>query len=188
VITGNPSIFAIESKISQAFERLSSLGLGSFTIRIKGFRYGVYEPDATLLGCSLDEVQRRLRDRGNHVTPFTDGHAGSIADAFRQSIYGEAYGTSYLGMSTEEFAEITRLSRITWAPDGDEAFDDSSYVLQFDSDEQVRLVAFKLGAEGRYDPSTLADLWIESDQFYEVLRRWSQDVLAEWKSLPKVKD
>lgn len=188
MITGNPSIFAIESQISQAFERPSSLGLGSFTIWIKGFRYGVYEPDATILSCSLDGVRRRLRDRGNHVTPFTDGHAGSIADAFRQSIYGEAYGSSYPGMNPEEFAELTRLSRITWAPDGDEAFDDSSYVLQFNSDEHVRLVAFELGADGRYDPSTLADLWIESDQFYEVLRRWTQDFLAEWKSLPKVKD
>ena len=68
MITGNPSIFAIEPEISQAFERLSSLGLGSFTIRIKSLRYGRYEPNATLLGCSPDEVQRRLRDRRNHVT------------------------------------------------------------------------------------------------------------------------
>lgn len=88
----------------------------------------------------------------------------------------------------EEFAEITRLSRITWAPDGDEAFDDNSYVLQFDSDKQVRVIAFKLGADGRYDPWILADLWIESDQFYEVLQRWAQDFVAQWKSLPKVKD
>ena len=29
------------------------------------------------------------------------------------------------------------------APDGDEAFDDGSYVLQFDVGDRVRLIAFK---------------------------------------------
>jgi hypothetical protein len=36
---------------------------------------------------------------------------------------------------------------ILWAPDGDAAFDDGSYILQFDVDERVRLIAFK----GRQD-------------------------------------
>jgi len=188
MIVGNTSTFAIESQMAQAFERLSFRALGSFTILIDGHRYGVYEPDATLLAVSFDEVQRRIRHRGNHVTPFTDGDPGSVADAFRAAIYGEEYGSPYPGITAQEFANITHSSQITWAPDGDEAFDDGSYVLQFDSDGRVRLIGFKTGVNGRYDPSTLKDLWLESDQFYGVLHRWRADFLAEWKSSPKVKD
>jgi hypothetical protein len=52
----------------------------------------------------------------------------------------------------------------------------------------VRLVAFKTRQDGRYDPPTLKDLWLESDQFYGVLHRWQADFLAEWESLPKAED
>ncbi len=34
-------------------------------------------------------------------------------------------------------------SKLMWAPDGDEAFDDGSYVLQIDSGSLVRLIGFK---------------------------------------------
>lgn len=53
MIVGNPSTFAIESQITRAFERLSFRAPGSFTILVDGFRYGVYEPDATLLAVPL---------------------------------------------------------------------------------------------------------------------------------------
>jgi hypothetical protein len=75
---------------------------------------------------------------------------------------------------------------IQWAPDGDEAFDDGSYVLQFDVGGEVRLIAFKRGPDGRHDSSTLNDLWIASDEFYAVLRRWRDSFTEEWAALPKV--
>jgi hypothetical protein len=188
MIIGNPSIFALESHIEEAFERPSSRPLGSFTILVDGYRYGVYEPNATLLAVSFEEVQRRIDRRGTHLTPISHAGAGLIADAFRAAIYGEEYGSPYPGMTSEDFADIVHSSRIDWAPDGDEAFDDGSYVLQFDSENRVRLIAFKTRPDGRFDPSTLKDLWIESEQFYDVLHRWQADFLAEWESLPKVKD
>jgi len=188
MIVGNPSTFAIESQITQAFERLGSRALGSFTILIEGFRYGVYEPDATLLAVSFDEVQRRITRRGSHITPFTDAEAGVIADAYRAAVYGEQYGSSYPGISLEDFAFSVFSSRITWAPDGDEAFDDGSYVLQFDADTRVRLIGFRTRPDGRYDSSTLKDVWLEGEQFYGVLHRWHASFLAEWESFSKVKD
>ena len=45
---------------------------------------------------------------------------------------------------------------IVWAPDGDEAFDDGSYVLQVESGDQVRLIAFVGTPDFLYDPSSLA--------------------------------
>jgi hypothetical protein len=188
MIVGNPSQFAIESQTTQAYERLSSRALGSFTILIQGFRYGVYEPDATLLAVSVDEVQRRISRRGSHITPFTDAEPGVIADAYRAAVYGEEYGCPYPGITLEDFASHIFSSRITWAPDGDEAFDDGSYVLQFDADTRVRLIGFKTGPDGWCDPSTLKDVWLEGDQFYGVLHRWHVDFLAKWESLPKIKD
>jgi hypothetical protein len=59
---------------------------------------------------------------------------------------------------------------------------------KFDAGDQVRLVAFKLGEDGRYDPSTLNDIWVANDRFYEVLQRWRDNFLAEWASLPKSDD
>src|SRR5580700_10908121 len=84
VIIGDPSVFAIESGITQAYDRLSQRALGFFVIPVGGRRFGVYKPDATMLGCSFDTVQRRIAERGTHTASFaneTDG--GRIADAFR---------------------------------------------------------------------------------------------------------
>ena len=44
-----------------------------------------------------------------------------------------------------------------WAPDGDEPFDDASYVLQFDVKDRVRLIAFKSSEGYLHDPATLSD-------------------------------
>ena len=141
MIIGDQSTVAIESHVSQAFHRLSFRALGSFTIHVDGLRFGVSDPDATMMALSLEEVERRIRDRGTHITPFTNGGAGTIADAYRYAFYGEEYGSGYPGMTVQTFASAIRSGHIQWAPDGDEAFDDSSYILQFDDGDQVRLLA-----------------------------------------------
>jgi len=156
-------------------------------IHVKCCHYGVCEPEATMLACSLDAVERRISDCGSHTTAFaTELDSGQIADAFRSVFYSEEQSESYFGMTAADFAEAISSKHIQWAPDGDEAFDDGSYVLQFDVDDQVRLIAFKRGPDGRHDSSTLSDLWIASDEFYAVLRRWRDSFTEEWAALPKV--
>jgi hypothetical protein len=59
----------------------------------------------------------------------------------------------------------------TWAPDGDEAFDDSSYILQFDIRNQVRLIGFK-SSNFVPDPSTIRDLWVSAFDYYSLLEDW----------------
>ena len=56
---------------------------------------------------------------------------------------------------------------------GDAAFDDGSYVLHCDCDDKVRLIAFKSGHFDLYDESTLQEVWVSSDLFYEILAKWS---------------
>jgi Immunity protein 42 len=187
MVIGDPSVFAIESAISQAYDRLSFRGLGYFVIHVKCRRYGVCEPEATMLACSLDAVERRISDRGCHTTAFaTELDAAQIADAFRSVFYAEEQSESYFGMPAANFAETISSKHIQWAPDGDEAFDDGSYVLQFDVGGQVRLIAFRCGPDGCHDSSTLSDLWIASDEFYALLRRWRDSFTEDWAALPKV--
>lgn len=121
------------------------------------------------------------------MTPFTDGEAGVIADAFRAAVYGEEYGKPYPGFALDQAAQIFISSRICWAPDGEETFDDGSYVLQFDSGSRVRLIAFTLREDGKYDPPTLTDIWLESDHFYGVLQDWRSRFLGDWELLPKTR-
>jgi hypothetical protein len=47
---------------------------------------------------------------------------------------------------------------LCWASDGDEAFDDGSYILPFDLRERVRLIAFKCGENGLHAPPSLRDV------------------------------
>ncbi|QDU54111.1 Imm42 family immunity protein [Aeoliella mucimassa] len=185
MIAGNPSTFAIESNITQAYEQLSWLALGCFVIHISGRRYGVFKPDATMLACSFDEVGRRISSRGNHTVPFSELDAGEIALAFSGALYASNPEQYYFGIALPTFYDMIHASRVVWAPDGDEAFDDGSYVLQFDFEAHVRLIAFKSGQESLYDPVTLSDIWLEADNFYSILSQWHDNFSSEWGSMPK---
>lgn len=182
---GDTSVFAIESEITRAFERLSFRGLGFFVIHVTGQSYGIKSPGQTMLACSFDRVGTRLVARGSHVTPFAEAAAIDIANAYNSTIYLDTNGNEiYFGMSEAQFAEKLQANSLVWAPDGDEAFDDHSYVLQFDVGDRVRIIAFKR-PESLVDPTTLREVWFSSDIFYNTLRRWREAFLIEWESLPK---
>jgi len=188
MIIGNPDLFAIESVITEAYERLGLRGLGYFVIHVAGGNYGVKEPDATMLACSFDEVGRRLAERGSHVPIFPiDANAGEIAHAFIRTGYTICEeGEQFFGMSAPQFREATK--RLEWAPDGDAAFDDGSYVLQVEDAKNVRLIAYVSTPEYAYAPATLREVWLSSEVFYETLRSWRDCFEAEWVSAPKVSD
>jgi hypothetical protein len=187
MMIGNPAIFAIESEISRAYERLGFRALGFFVLHVGGHRYGVYEPQATMLANSFDVVQARIAFRGKHVAPFaTEPDAGAVADAFRNAIYADEQEESFFGVPLAKFCNLVhQKSHLVWAPDGDEAFDDGSYVLQFDVDSRVRLIAFKSDEDYRHAPSSLSNVWLPADDFYNVLQKWHNAFEAEWVSAPK---
>src|SRR5579863_7178603 len=102
--TGDPSVFAIESEITRAFERLSWRGLGFFVIHVAGQVYGIRSPGQSMLACSFDEVANRISGRGSHQAPFAHAAALDIANAYTSAIYldgGE--NETYFGMSEDQF-------------------------------------------------------------------------------------
>jgi hypothetical protein len=190
MIIGNPSIFAIESKISIAYEQLNFLALGFFAIHLGNKIYGTRSHDSTMLACSSDAVQQRIAQRGKHIAPFApDSNAGLVADAFRSAIYGDRQDDQYFGIPAEEFSGYfsQHSADCMWAPDGDEAFDDGSYILQFDINDRVRLIAFRCFEESIYhNPATLSDVWLPADEFYRILQQWHEKFELNWQESPKV--
>lgn len=143
------------------------MALGFFVINIMGRSYGVREPNATTLGASFNEVGRRIAGRGSHSLPVVmEADAGSVAFAFRSVAYGRpAENELFFGMAAEQFRDAIYSNQLLWAPDGDEAFDDGSYVLQVESLDQVRLIAFVGKPDVGFDPSSLRDLRLSGDEF-----------------------
>jgi hypothetical protein len=173
MIVGDCRVFAIESKITDAMESPSQLALGSFVIHVGGRAFGVKEPDASMLGCSFNEVEHRLKRRGTHLLPLlTDVTAADVAAAYLDAIYRDNPRTDYFGLSQHQFAEALHSSGSIWAPDGDEAFDDGSHILQFDAASRVRLVAF-LNTESPDDlRGTISEQWMDADLFYAIVSAW----------------
>jgi hypothetical protein len=182
MIVGDPSVFAVESAFDYALERLSLRGVGFFVIHVAGCCYGVKSPDATALANSLDEVEGRISEQGTHIADFAQADAFSIAVAYTTAIYLEHSEHSFFGMSEDQFRKA--ILRAQWAPDGDEAFDDGSYVLQFDVDDRVRMIAFK-SPDAFVDAGSVREVWLAADTYYGTLREWRDKFIAEWKALPK---
>ena len=193
MIVGYKPNFAIESSISTAYERLSFLALGFFVIYLGGRCFGVRSDDASLLACSYGEVKDRITNRGKHTAPFaTEVNPSKIANAFRDAIYApNQEDKMFFSLLQPQFSNLFYSNKLVWAPDGDEAFDDSSYVLQFDVRSHVRLIAFKLnksGQDNHHDPATLIDVWLEANEFYGILERWRDAFEAEWQVAPKISE
>jgi hypothetical protein len=187
MIVGNTASFAIESVITKAYLNVALRALGLFNIHIGGQRFGVYSPDASMLANSFDAVERRIANRGRHTAPFsTEPLATKIADTVSRVLYFTVEGNErFWGLPKDEFAQVIHSNGLLWAPDGDEAFDDGSYVLHFDVGDRSRLIGFKRG-EGRvYDPTTLCDIWLSKDSFYEILSTWLNAFDDEWRAMPK---
>jgi len=186
MIVGDRNVFAIESSITKAFSHPGQRALGYFVIHVRGEAYGVKKPDASLLACSLDEVIDRLGRRGTHqISNLLDVSASMIVEAYLDAIYRDTKRTDYFVRSRSEFSEDIYGNKASWAPDGDQAFDDGSHILQFDIDDRVRLIAFR-NRECLDDViESIAEECIESDRFYDVLSSWSETFLRQWSYMKK---
>jgi hypothetical protein len=185
MIVGDTLIFAIESELLYAFEKPSWRGMGFFLIHIAGQSYGIKSPGQSMLACSFDEVGTRIKGRGTHQASFAEAPAIDIANAYTRAVYLDNDGNeTYFGMSEAQFTNTLNSNALVWAPDGDEAFDDGSYVLQFDVGDRVRLIAFKR-PDRLVDPASVREAWLSSNSFYNTLGEWRNSFMAEWESLPK---
>lgn len=182
LIIGNTDHFAIESCITRAYTKLSQRALGCFVIHVGGHSYGVHAPEATMLACSLDAVQRRIERRGQHTIRFaTDADALKVAEAVLAVTYDEVNPKAlFFGMSHDEIRNALVSSEIVWAPDGDAAFDDGGHILQFDVGDEVRLIAFINSANRANIASSLIEVWMNSEEFYGYLDEWQRQFQMEW--------
>ncbi|MBK8913135.1 MAG: hypothetical protein IPM64_00795 [Phycisphaerales bacterium] len=187
IVSGDRETFAIECTLTYAYERLGARALGMFVVHVGGLCFGVREPLATLLACAFDEVERRLATRGTHLADLSEHpDAAEIAAAFRGACYDMAPADAYLGVPTQRIHESFHSGRIAYLSTvSDEAFDDGSYVLQFDVRDQVRVIAFRLNSEGRIAAETVRDVWLDADTFYGVLQQWRDSFLDTWRAMPK---
>lgn len=172
ILAGDPGRFAVECQITAVNESLSWLGLGCFLIHIGGKQFGIREPDATMLGCSFNALERRISRRGLHLAPnLADAEAFDLAAAVNLAIYGDPGPSwSFRDKSAEEISREVRGNKILWAPDGDEAFDDGSRVLQFDIGDRVRVLGFR--SDENHLPVSVADVQFDTDAFYSILEDW----------------
>lgn len=156
MIFGSRSTFAIDCEILELHPPHQALG--KFVIWLGGQRFGVDEPNATMLANSIDEIERRRRKRGQHEAETLAAVApADIANDYLASIY---FGTP----ATRDWGG----DPLVWAPDGDAAFDDSSHILQMDQGKAVRLIAFR--NEGRpLAAAEVTELTILADTFYGTL-------------------
>lgn len=185
MLFGDPSEFALEHSITQVYRPESQFALGYFLIMVQGTEFGVRAPDATLMACSYDEVCRRLASRGLHLWPeLTEEPAESIALSFARTCRDPDFGEKlqFRGESLAEFCSKLFACKIVWAPDGDEAFDDGSYVFHFDLPDAVRLIAFKLLDSEDETLASVRELRMDADRFYSTLRSWRDGIRGEWET------
>ena len=193
MIIGNKSSFAIESAVTQAYERHGFLALGYFVLYIGGIGYGVIEPDATLLGSPFYKAKKIIANRGNHTTTFAlEPDAGHIIDEINRAIYApDSGGKFYFGLSKDQFSNSIYTSHCGWHWSCDEAFDDGSSIWHFDVGNRVRLIADRPPKEQKnylHDPKTLRDVWLDADEFYGILEKWRDAFEAEWQAAPKISE
>jgi hypothetical protein len=176
MIVGNPAQFAIESHIERAYREPGKRALGYFLLHVDGVAFGVRAPEASLLANSYDEVVRRLEQRGEHLAPnFSRATATEVCQAF---IDGYLAGKAGELEAAIELAAFER--NALWAPDGDEAFDDGSYVFQFDVADKVRVIGCK---NVEHCAADVREAWIESRVFYDLLGHWIAQFDHKWKAL-----
>ncbi len=103
---------------------------------------------------------------------LADVPAAEIAAAYLDAVYRDNARADYFGLSQHQFVDALQSSGSIWAPDGDEAFDDGSHVLQFVVGSYVRIVAF-VNTESPDDLSgTISEQWMDPDLFYGIASGW----------------
>lgn len=179
-IVGNPTDFAIEWKIDQAFNQLGLRALGFFRIHLNGKDFGVKQTNATLMACSYDSVVRRISNRGLHIATFSNEPTYEIMETYVALQYSVKGATKPLiDVKLADFGNSKIGPELVWAPDGDEAFDDGSHIFHFDQGDKVRLIAFKNIGTIAEIRNTISDKVFSSSSFYQLLEKWAKEFEAE---------
>jgi hypothetical protein len=174
--------FGIVYEYEQFFEQKSFLALARFGYCVKSEVFGCRT--TSMMGCTLDAVERAIARRGEHLASCSAWRSAfMIAAMYRNHVYGDET------MQVEDISDYAaclheiHTNDVVLAPDGDEAFDCGSYVLIFDVDAAVRVIAFQTEGSGSafFLPANLQEVWVPADHFYGVLDEWRIDLRRRWQ-------
>jgi hypothetical protein len=180
-ITGDVSKFAIESQIVEFWPDRRFMAYGYFTIIVNNKRYGLADQDDVTLSMPMRKMVRCIERRGTHNASFaTRGNAIEIADYVNLAEYADNDYVEYMGLSRRQLQSEVASRKLDWLTSESEAFDDGSTMLHFDCGEQVRLVAYKAGEDFHAVKGSVADVWLDADEFYGVLNAWASSFNAVW--------
>jgi hypothetical protein len=155
MVFGDRSTFAIDCEITSRHPPHQALG--KFVVYLAGRRFGVDDPEASMLANSIDAIGERILNRGLHIRRSFDATpAAAIANAYLSGTY------------RGDVSEQVDWSTIIWVPDGDEAFDDGSHILQMDIGSSVRLIGFQNTGDA-LTADDVVELTMLPDAFYSVL-------------------
>ena len=187
MIAGNPSRFAIESEITGYVTKRFPGCVGYFVVHVAGETYCRKTEDATDLPGSFDAVEERLQRRGRRQVEYLESHsAHDIAEAYIAFVYaGEEHVPSTNSIDMEKFIFVFGRGDCVWMPDGTEAADDGSHLIQFDVQDRVRLIAFRSDPDALVKSGSLRELMLGGDEFYGVCDQWRQRFRKEWEAAAK---
>lgn len=188
MISGNKKVFAIKWDITEAYVNQNQMALGFFVLYLNGKKFGVDEPDATMLACSFNEVKQRIARRGHHDAGFAlNVKPFQIAEAVYESFYDSVNEyNSFFGIPVSDFINNVSVKRLLWAPDGDAAFDDGSYVIHIDCGNFVRLIAFRCDEYRKVEGESLVEVLMDSEMFYSTLKKWMKEFYLKWHHSTKI--
>jgi hypothetical protein len=93
----------------------------------------------------------------------------------------------FCGLTQEEFRGFIYSNDCHWGYFDETIFSDVSVILQFDVGNRVRLIGYRaIAGDWHHDPATLADVWLDADEYYRILKQWLERFEAEWAAAPKI--
>lgn len=151
------------------------MSVGKFVIYLGGRKFGIDTPDATVLGCTYDSAIKRLRHRGGHVYENEPGFGTEDFLAKYQAVeFGIGRAWPYPeDASDRAFRNALHDRNLILAPDGEEAFDDGSNILQIDTAEGVEVLGFLNEEKPSLVAASLVHLKMDAESFYLPLRDWT---------------
>ena len=164
MLFGCKNLFGIEIEINNSFHD-DFVGEGKFLVFLKDMSYGIDEPFATTFLCIKDELLKYSSKIINSVVGLESYSSLEIAKCF----YCQNYSDIDLSEYNSKFLSLTK-HLICWSPES--AFDDGSYIIQIDGENQTRLIGFKSCAkDGNYtvDETTVREVFVEGKKFKKIL-------------------
>ncbi|MCA9290144.1 MAG: hypothetical protein KDA25_03385 [Phycisphaerales bacterium] len=164
---GDQQRFAVEVRYGSDSARDIGSAFGRFRLWIRGQSFGCPGDSSSCFAPSGESLRQRWRQRGQHHADWVDRERPLAA-------LREVHELVYL-LTDDDLAErglqpnrVAEAVNLMMAPDGSEAFDDGSLVIQWDTDDQVIVAGTIVTDEGVDD--SIALIALANNEFYGIIQ------------------